>query len=376
MKRLLLTLVCCVGVLAATWRPAEALESELEIGSKAPALDIEHWVHDGKGFFQPVTEFESGRVYVVEFWATWCPPCIASIPHLAELQTKYRGEGLQIISISDEPLEEVEAFLERKHPESQKTFNELTSAYCLTTDPDRSSHADFMAASGQNGIPAAFIVGKSGKIEWIGHPMELDEPLDAVIHDTWDREAYKRELKLREEMERLREETMREVSELVNQEKVDEAITLIQSRLDSAPNEEIEATFRDLLNQVKLSTGRLDDEAVAFYRKRLSDAADNPVAVAQFAFTVYGAMRQGVDPGPLVDDSIKALSAVVGEAEDQLKPTLYVVLAQLNAESGNREAAIEAMRGGVEASEGRQKERLQQMLDELQGEASAEPSDS
>lgn len=375
MKRLLLTLVCCLGVLAATWRPAEALESELEIGSKAPALDIEHWVQDGKGYFEPVTEFESGKVYVVEFWATWCPPCIASIPHLAELQNKYRGEGVQIVSISDEPREEVEGFLERKHPESQKTFNELTSAYCLTTDPDRSSHQDFMAASGQNGIPAAFIVGKSGQIEWIGHPMELDEPLEAVVNDTWDREAYKQAIKLREEMERLQQETMREVSELVSQEKVDEAISLIRSRLDSAPNEEIEATFRDLLNQVKLSTGRLDDEALAFYRKRLSDAAENPLAVGQFAFTVVGAMRQGADPGPLVDDSIKALSQVVGEAEDQLKPMLYVVLAQLNAESDNLPAAIEAMRGGIDASEGRQKERLQDMLDELKSQTSDEAVD-
>ena len=69
---------------------------------EAPALDIEHWIQDGNGFFKPVKKFEAGKVYVIEFWATWCGPCIASMPHLAELQNKYRGRDVQVISVSDE----------------------------------------------------------------------------------------------------------------------------------------------------------------------------------------------------------------------------------------------------------------------------------
>ena len=366
MKRLLLIVVCCLGVLAATRRPAEALESELGISSKAPALDVEHWIQDGNGFFKPVTEFKPGQVYVVEFWATWCPPCVASMPHLAELQQQYRGQGVQIISISDEPLEEVEAFLERPHPESKKTFAELTSVYSLTTDPDGSSHEAYMAASGQNGIPAAFLVGKTGLIEWIGHPMELDEPLQAVVNDSWDREAYKRELKLREEMQKLQQETMQQVSKLLSVDKVDEAIALIQSRIESAEAEEIKAGFRDVLHQVKFSTSRLDEETLAYYQERLSQAKGNALAVGQFAFMVYGAMQQGVDPGPLAPASIDALTAEVQGADDQLKPMLYVVLAQLHMGTENRAGAIAAMQQGVEASEGSQKARLQEMLNELQ----------
>jgi len=55
----------------------EAEETEgpmLTIGSKAPSIDVEHWVSDGNGKFKPVTEFEADKVYVVEFWATWCGP--------------------------------------------------------------------------------------------------------------------------------------------------------------------------------------------------------------------------------------------------------------------------------------------------------------
>ena len=86
----------------------------LTVGSEAPNLDIEHWVQDGNGQFKPVTDFENGKVYIVEFWATWCGPCIQSMPHLAQLQTEYASKGVQIVSISDEDLETVEKFLDRE----------------------------------------------------------------------------------------------------------------------------------------------------------------------------------------------------------------------------------------------------------------------
>src|SRR5687768_14820567 len=68
-------------LLAAT-SPVRA--QELGIGSPAPKLTVKQFL---KG--EPVTGFEKGKTYVVEFWATWCGPCIRSIPHLTELQKKY-----------------------------------------------------------------------------------------------------------------------------------------------------------------------------------------------------------------------------------------------------------------------------------------------
>ncbi len=60
-----------------------------------------------------------------------------------------------------------------------------------------------MTASGQNGIPTCFIVGKSGQIEWIGHPMSMDEPLTSVVEDKWDREAFATEFKKSQERDLL-----------------------------------------------------------------------------------------------------------------------------------------------------------------------------
>src|SRR6056297_3172494 len=135
MKRIALILTCFVAVAALTLQPADA-EATLGIGSKAPALDIEHYFDEDD---PRVKKFESGNVYVVEFWATWCGPCIASMPHLADLQTKFRDNGVQIVSISDEPVEEVQTTLEREYPGTEKTFAEVTAPYTLTTDPDRSA---------------------------------------------------------------------------------------------------------------------------------------------------------------------------------------------------------------------------------------------
>lgn len=58
----------------------------LTIGSPAPPIGIAHWVA-GRKVPAPINyAFEPGKVVVVEFWATWCAPCIASMPHLASLQ--------------------------------------------------------------------------------------------------------------------------------------------------------------------------------------------------------------------------------------------------------------------------------------------------
>ena len=158
---------------------------KLTIGDKAPAIDIAHWVKGEK-----VNEFESDKVYVVEFWATWCGPCVSAMPHLSELQKKYADYDVKFISVSDEPLEKVVSFLFKEYKSDGKIHNDRIG-YTLTTDPDKSVMTDYFRAAGQTGIPCAFIIGKDTKIEWIGHPMSMDDPLEAVVKDTWDRDEAK-----------------------------------------------------------------------------------------------------------------------------------------------------------------------------------------
>ncbi|MCM2371928.1 TlpA disulfide reductase family protein [Aporhodopirellula aestuarii] len=365
--------VLLTGFLAA--QPASA-EVTLHIGDKAPALDIEHYVHETKDGFGEVTEFEKGKVYVVEFWATWCGPCIQSMPHLAELQNKYRGEGVRIISVSDEDLETVEELLEKEYPGKDKTFAELTSAYTLTVDPDASVSEDYMLAAGQNGIPSSFLVGKTGLIEWIGHPMELDEPLAEVVAGTWDREAYKEQMKQQEKLLA----AMQKVNQLAGGGKFEDAIKVVDKVIEEMTGDDprSEIIREQLINfrfNLRLDAGDRSDEVINFFRKQLADAKGDAEAVTQFGYGLMSSMQQGTDPGPLAAETIAAINAEVEGAEDEVKPYMHVLVAQMQASMSNFEEAIEAQIKAVETSTGKQKERMEQMLEQLKEMASKESDD-
>ncbi len=184
-------LALCAGstAYAQDYAPIEDAQDEgakkLTIGDTAPPIDIAHWIKGEK-----VDEFESGKVYVVEFWATWCGPCRASMPHLSKLQEQYTDYDVTFIGVSDENLQTVVSFLFKEDKKDGKINNDRTR-YTLTADPDKSVMNDYFRAAGQRGIPTAFIIGKDTKVEWIGHPMTMDEPLEAVVKDTWDRDEFK-----------------------------------------------------------------------------------------------------------------------------------------------------------------------------------------
>jgi thiol-disulfide isomerase/thioredoxin len=170
---------------------ADPPEVSLTVGDLAPPLTLGKWV---KG--DPVEEFENGQVYVVEFWATWCGPCRVSMPHISQLQTEY-GDKVRFIGVSDETESEVSSFLEGvQDQESGKTWNEVVTYGIALDNEDKNTSKSYMQAAKQGGIPTAFIIGKEGHIEWIGHPMSMDEPLASVVDGNWDRAAARAEFQL------------------------------------------------------------------------------------------------------------------------------------------------------------------------------------
>jgi thiol-disulfide isomerase/thioredoxin len=155
---------------------AAAASSKLKVGDAAPALSIAEWL---KG--EPVKGFEPGKVYVVEFWATWCGPCIAGMPHLSALQKEFKDKGVTIIGVASEgfgdTLEPVKAMVKEKGD---------TMGYTVAWDMGTATNDAFMKASGQRGIPCSFVVDKAGKIAFIGHPMLLDPVLAGVVDGSWN----------------------------------------------------------------------------------------------------------------------------------------------------------------------------------------------
>ena len=167
-------------VVATDTETENAPPKPLAIGDNAPAITVDHWVKGGA-----IDGFEDGQVYVMEFWATWCGPCVSSMPHLSSLQDEY-GDTVKIIGVSSEKeLETVTSFLQKTN-KNDNTLNNDRMRYTVAVDPDRSTSRVFMEASGQRGIPRAFIIDATGKVAWIGHPMGMDGPLEEVVNGTWD----------------------------------------------------------------------------------------------------------------------------------------------------------------------------------------------
>jgi len=183
----LLSLVLAAGLVplaaaqdAATAVPAKA-EPTVKVGSPAPEFKVEKFL---KG--TPFTGFEKGKVYVIEFWATWCGPCITSMPHISELQHEYADKGVTICGVniwedqeySENTLTKAADFVTKKGDGMAYTVAYDGAAKFMDTN--------WMRAAGRNGIPSAFVVDGTGTIAWMGHPMQLDVVLAEVVAGKWD----------------------------------------------------------------------------------------------------------------------------------------------------------------------------------------------
>lgn len=377
----LLVLIPSFFLLASPVRILNAQSAGLTVGSKAPTLDIEHWISDGGGKFKPLKQFEPGKVYVVEFWATWCGPCKACMPHLAELQRKYAQQGVQIVSVSDEDLETVNEFLKSNVPAgmlrsmqtksestdqsveaasegvvNEMTFQQLTSAYCLTTDPDQSTYKDYMEASAEGGIPTSFLVGKQGLIEWIGHPMEIDQPLADLIADRWDREAF---LKSRQEKKYV-EESLEEVYRLLEAEKYDQALRNLDDLIKQTQASEMNMGLKMMKLELLI---QLDESKAVRQFKEITAGLDSPETLNGIAWTIVELASN--DQYQIGVELIDAAATATKKAID-LSPkdgTILDTLAHLHYLKKDLDAAIEVQTRAVEFNPelGELKEFLEQL---------------
>lgn len=161
MKKSVMTLVAALSLVAAA-HPIFAKGNDVDLLNKpAPEISAKNWLNSSK----PVTlKSLQGKVVVVEFWATWCPPCRKSIPHLIEMQNKYKDK-VTFIGITDEAKADVEGFVKE---------NKMN--YIIAADSDAGG------AYGVHSIPKAFVVGKDGKVIWQGHPMSgLEEAVAKAL---------------------------------------------------------------------------------------------------------------------------------------------------------------------------------------------------
>lgn len=154
--------------------------ADLAIGSEAPPVSVKQWVNGG-----PI-DMAAGKgknIYVVEFWATWCGPCREAIPHLSELQKKYKERGVVFMGLTDEAPSVVKGFMQKMGAKMD---------YAVGIDERDQTFKRYMAPFDQDGIPHAFIVDKDGQLVWHGHPMgSLDKALEELLSGKFNLEQVK-----------------------------------------------------------------------------------------------------------------------------------------------------------------------------------------
>jgi thiol-disulfide isomerase/thioredoxin len=183
MIRMLVVVVLSVLGLVSSYTPGAAQDKKepsptgkselpLKAGDPAPALKVTRWLQ-GEG----VRTFEPGKVYVVEFWATWCGPCIRHMPHLAELQARFKDQGVTVIGVTardilerpDNTEEKAAAFVKKRGPALGYAFAYADAGTMI--DPWMKGQEHF----------CTFVVDKAGRIAYAGGPLFLDMVLPKVL---------------------------------------------------------------------------------------------------------------------------------------------------------------------------------------------------
>lgn len=289
----------------------------LKVGDKAPALAIDTWV---KG--KPVTGFEKGQVYVVEFWATWCGPCKVSIPHLTQVQKEFKDKGLTVIGVTtkdpNNSLDDVQKMVKERGDEMN---------YTVAFDDEKKTNTAYMKAANQRGIPTAFIVDKDSKIAWIGHPMEMDKVVEHVVAGTWNDQT-------REAMENAKKNAMEETQAMAD-------------ALESKDPAKIAATGPKIIAKL----------------------GDNAMAMNQLAWTIVdpkGGVAGSIKSNPKLLDIAFEAAQKAEKASGGKDAAILDTVARVYFVKGDKAKAIEIEKKAVALADDKMKAELEESLKEFE----------
>lgn len=125
---------------------------------------------DVSGQRRHVSEWK-GKVLAINFWATWCPPCLEEIPHFIKLQDKYGHQGLQFLGIALEGVDEVKKFA-----------SEIGINYPLLVGEQEVIKLGTKFGNTMGGIPYTVILDRNGHISFIKMgPLSASEAEQVII---------------------------------------------------------------------------------------------------------------------------------------------------------------------------------------------------
>jgi len=137
--------------------------AQLKVGGKAPELVITNWLKN-----VPKSTDLKGKFIVIDFWATWCAPCLESMPHMNNLVNKNKSRSnLVFLAITDEKVDKVTWLLKR-----------IPFSAAVVTDTTRQTSENFSVSS----IPFCVVIDDKNIIRWTGHSADLtNETIDKIM---------------------------------------------------------------------------------------------------------------------------------------------------------------------------------------------------
>ena len=177
-----------------------AQEVTLRVGDPAPPINVFKWI---KG--QPVTEFQKGQPYVIEFGATWCGPCARAIPQLSTFARKYRNKAPLVSIFVMERIYALEAsgkqavdmdnpyYLSRVEEYVAKKSNQMKYAVAVDDMHETMSNT-WVRPTGSSGVPKIFVVDKEGYIAYAGNVnmQKVAELVDQILDGSYSLEEQVR----------------------------------------------------------------------------------------------------------------------------------------------------------------------------------------